>query len=159
MRSQNLPSSARQTGMQSRSPFEMLHERIDRMFDDFASGFGMQSLTGGDMRGMPTLEMHEQDGKLLVNAELPGVDEKDIDISVDDDILTIAGEKRSEFKGNENGGYRTERTYGRFSRSVQLPFSVDPEKVDARFDKGVLKLSIERPAEAMEKSRKSPIRH
>jgi HSP20 family protein len=159
MRNQNLPSTSRGNGLQLSSPFDILHQRIDRMFDDLSSGFGMPRLAGDDMRLLPSLEMHEQDGKLLVNAELPGVEEKDIDISVDDDVLTISGEKRSEFEGKESDAYRTERSYGRFTRSVQLPFSVDPAKVDARFDKGVLKLSIDRPAEAMQKARKIPIRH
>jgi len=158
MRNQNLPSTTRRDTQQL-SPFDMLQQRIDRMFDDFTTGFGLPTLAGRDFGVSPMLEMHEQDGKLMVNAELPGVDEKDIDISVDGDVLTIAGEKKSEFEGKENGGYRTERTYGRFSRSVQLPFSVDPNKVEARYDKGVLKLSIERPAEAQERTKKIEIRH
>lgn len=162
MRNQNLPAGRRDYGQMS--PFDMLQDRIDRMFDDFSSGFGMPSLgrmggVGGGGELMPSLEMHEQDGKVMINAELPGVDEKDIDISADGDVLTISGEKKSEFEGKENGGYRTERSYGRFSRSVQLPFDIDPDKVEARYDKGVLKLSIDRPPEAGQQTRKIEIRH
>ena len=156
---QNLPSTRRD--MREMSPFSMLQERIDRMFDDFTSGFGgLPSLsTSADYALMPSLEMHEQDGKLMINAELPGVDEKDIDLSVEDDVLTISGEKKSEFKDKQNGGYRTERMYGRFSRAVRLPFSVDASKVEARYDRGVLKLTIPRPAEAQQKTKKIEIKH
>lgn len=163
MRNQNLPAGRRDYGQMS--PFDMLQDRIDRMFDDFSSGFGMPGLgrMGGMSRGefgvTPSLEMHEQDGKVMINAELPGVDEKDIDISADGDMLTISGEKKSEFEGKENGGYRSERSYGRFSRSVQLPFDIDPGKVEARYDRGVLKLSIDRPPEAAQQAKKIEIRH
>lgn len=159
MQSRNLPA-ARSNGRNAMSPFDMLQDRIDRMFDDFAAGFPVPRTMGGDgFELSPSLEMHEQDGKVMINAELPGVDEKDIDISADGDVLTISGEKKSEFEGKENGGYRTERSYGRFSRSVQLPFDIDPEKVEARYDKGVLKLSIDRPPEAGQQARKIEIRH
>jgi HSP20 family protein len=163
MRSQNLPATSNNRQSSQLSPFDLLHERMDRMFDDFASGFGPLRLGSGfgTMGGMPSvsLEMHEENGKLFVNAELPGVDEKDIDLSVEDDVLTISGEKRSEYEGKENGGYRTERSYGSFSRSVQLPFAVDPAKVQARYERGVLKLTIDRPPEAAAKSKKIPITH
>jgi HSP20 family protein len=103
--------------------------------------------------------MRETDNQVLLNAELPGVDEKDIDISVADDILTISGEKKSEFERKEGDRYRSERSYGRFSRSVSLPFSIDADKVEARFDRGVLKLTIPKPADAQKQMRKIPIRH
>jgi HSP20 family protein len=159
MQTRNLPAS-RGNGGRSMSPFDMLQDRIDRMFDDFAGGFPMSRMSDGDGFGLtPSLEMHEQDGKVMINAELPGVEEKDIDISADDDMLTISGEKRSEFEDRQKGSYRSERSFGRFSRSVRLPFAIDPAKVDARFDKGVLKLAIERPPEARQQMRRIEIRH
>jgi HSP20 family protein len=140
------------------SPFDALQSRIDRMFDEFSAGFRMPSMFGdGDFELAPALDWHETDGQITVSAELPGVDEKDIDISVADQMLTISGEKKAEFERKEGDHYRTERSYGRFSRSISLPFAINADKVEAKFDKGVLKLSIPKPAEAQQ--RKVPIKH
>jgi HSP20 family protein len=165
---QNLPST-RSEGRSPWEPFDELHDRIDRIFSDFSRGFGLPDMWGDGgrmgqfMRGggqhMPSMEMHEADGKVMISAELPGVDEKDVDISVKDDMLTISGEKKSEKEFKEGEGYRTERSYGRFSRSVNLPFNIDPDAVEARFDKGVLKLTIPKPAEAEQQVKKIQIKH
>jgi HSP20 family protein len=166
---QNLPST-RSEGRSLFGPFDELHDRIDRLFSDVSRGFGMPdmwgdgsrmgtSMWGGGGRLMPSMEMHEADGKVMISAELPGVDEKDIDISVQEDMLTISGEKKAEVEHKEGSGHRTERTYGSFSRSVTLPFTIEPDKVEARFDKGVLKLTIPRPAEARQNVKKIQIKH
>lgn len=151
------------------NPFEALHQRIDRIFSEFGNGFGLPKsfwdegmrlpAVWGEGEVMPSLEMHDTDGKVTVTAELPGVDEKDIEVSVDNQMLTISGEKKSEAEHKDGDRFRTERSYGSFSRSVSLPFAIDPAKVDARFDKGVLKLVIEKPAEAVQKAKKIEIRH
>ena len=156
----NTPATRRENGGQL-SPFDALQSQIDRVFNDFTRGFGMpRSLWGEEGSPFPSLEMHDEGNKVMLAAELPGVDESDIDISADGQMLTISGEKKSEYESKEGqGGYRTERTYGSFSRSVSLPFDIDPDKVDARFDRGVLKLTIEKPAEAMRATRKIPIKH
>lgn len=160
MRSQNLPVARREMRGQV-GPFDMLQDRIDRMFDEF--GFGMPMLRAmGDTSEMmmPPLEMREDGDKMLITAELPGMDEKDINISLDGDMLTIAGEKKTEFEDKQaNGGYRSERSFGRFSRTVRLPFSADADKVDARYDKGLLKLTIQRPADAQAHAHRIAIRH
>jgi HSP20 family protein len=159
MANQNLPTAGRRSGMMS--PFDLLQDRIDRMFEDFG-GMPMRRdmLSNRGFELMPSLEMHDEGNKVTLNAELPGVAEPDIEISTDDNLLTISGEKKSEFEDKQNNGnYRSERTYGRFSRSVELPFRIDPAKVDARFTNGVLKLTIEKPADAGQQSRKIPIRH
>jgi HSP20 family protein len=170
MKSQgNLPST-RSEGRSVWEPFDELHDRIDRIFSDFSRGFGMPDLWGdGDRMGggmwgrggqlNPSMEMHEENGKVMLFAELPGVDEKDIDISVQDDMLTISGEKKAEVEHKEGEGHRTERTYGKFSRSVSLPFDIDADHVEARFDKGVLKLTIPRPADAQPNVKKIQIKH
>lgn len=150
------------------SPFDLLQSRIDRIFSDFNSTFGMPKSFWDDGfrmpaawggKPMPSLEMHDANGKVTITAELPGVEEKDIEVSVDDDMLTIAGEKKSEFEEKEGETYRSERSYGKFSRSVNLGFTIDPAKVEARFDKGVLKLAIAKPAQAQAKVKKIPIKH
>jgi HSP20 family protein len=165
---QNLPST-RSENRGPWAPFDELHDRIDRIFNDFSRGFGLPDMWGdggrmGQWMGtgshlMPSMEMHEADGKLMISAELPGVDEKDVEISVKDDVLTISGEKKSEKEFKEGEGYRSERSYGSFSRSVSLPFSIDPNAVEARFDKGVLKLTIPKPPEALQQVKKIPIKH
>jgi HSP20 family protein len=160
---------AQQENKAMSNPLEALHQRIDRIFNEFGSGFGFPKSfwdegmrmpsVWGDAGVMPSLELHDTDGKVTVTAELPGVDEKDINVSVDDQMLTISGEKKSEVEHKDGDRYRSERSYGKFSRSVSLPFAIDPGKVDARFDKGVLTLKIEKPAEAVHKAKKIEIRH
>ena len=150
-------------------PFEALHQRIDRLFGDFSRGFGVPGRlwdegmrlpsVWGEGREMPAIEMHDSNGRIVISAELPGVEEKDIDVSVADDLLTISGEKKSEVEHKDGEKFRSERTYGRFSRSFTLPFAIDAEKVEAKFDKGVLKLTIPRPPEAPAKVKKVAIRH
>ncbi|MDC9824065.1 Hsp20/alpha crystallin family protein [Devosia sp. ZB163] len=158
MRHNNLPAERREPrGM---TAFDMLQDRIDHMFEDFAQGFSLpRGLGSGNGDMLPSIDMHEKDGKVMISAELPGVEEKDIEISVDEGMLTISGEKRSEVEDKSDGTYRTERSFGRFSRSIRLPFDVDPQKVDARFVNGVLKLTIERPAEAEPRIKKIAIQH
>jgi len=148
------------SNLQPRSSFEMLQQQIDRMFDDFAMGLrpGFFSSMGQNL--MPSIDMHQgDDGKVIVTAELPGVNEEDVNISVDDDVLTISGEKKSAIDSNQGNQRHAERIYGKFSRTVALPFDVDPEKVDARFDNGVLTLTIEKPTGADEHSHRIQIRH
>jgi HSP20 family protein len=159
MRSQNLPM-ARHEMRGAGGPFDLLQERIDRMFDEFGLGMPMLRSMGDGTELMPLLDMRDEGDKTIVTAELPGMDEKDIDIALDGDMLTISGEKKSEVETRDhNGGYRSERSFGRFSRTVRLPFSADADKVDARYDKGVLKLSIQRPAEARTQMHRIEIRH
>jgi len=128
-------------------------EDLDRMFEDFGSARGSR----GDMpdvggRGglamdwTPAVEMFERDGQLVVRADLPGLSPEDVRIEVTDDSLTIEGERRSEMEVEEEGGvYRSERTYGRFSRIIALPEGVDPDGAQARFDNGVLEITIPLP--------------
>ena len=164
---ENVPATASEArGMVN--PFDVLQSRIDRMFSDFNSTFGlprtllddsfrMPAVWGG--KPLPSLAVHEANGKVTITAELPGVEEKDIEVSVDDEMLTISGEKKSEVEEKEGESYRSERSYGKFSRSMDLGFAIDPAKVEARFDKGVLKLTIARPVSAQPKAKKIPIKH
>jgi HSP20 family protein len=145
-----------------RSPFDLLQRQIDRIFDDFSTGFQVPDLFSDSRSGFgmtPSIDVRETNDKLLVTAELPGVDEKDVEITVADQMLTISGEKKAEFEDDRGGAHRRERVYGRFSRSIALPFDIDPDKVEAKFDRGVLTLTIPRPANAMSKVKKIPIKH
>jgi len=142
------------------SPFDRLQNQVDRVFSDFSRGFHWPEIfSGQEVAVMPSMEVHHTNGSVTVTAELPGVAEDEIDISVVDQMVTISGEKKSEIERKEDEFYRSERSYGSFRRSVTLPFEIDADKVDAKFDKGVLILTIEKPAEARKKSRKIKIKH
>jgi HSP20 family protein len=96
---------------------------------------------------MPRLDVREQDGELCVLAELPGVDQQDLDIQLDKDVLTIRGEREEESEREKANYYVMERSYGRFERSVQLPFTPKPDEVKASFDKGVLTIRMPKSQE------------
>jgi HSP20 family protein len=130
------------------SPFFSLHREIDRLFDDFTRGFG-----GERGFGMaPSIDVAETDKEIEITAELPGLERKDVEISLDDDMLTIRGEKRSERKDDQKEGSRnvhvSERNYGAFYRVLQLPARIDPSTVEATMNKGVLKITLPKPAQS-----------
>jgi len=104
---------------------------------------------------LPTCDMAETDSQIRVRAELPGIDPKDVDVSVSEDRLVISGEKKSATESAGNGWTHRESHYGAFSRSIPLPEPVDPAKVTARYDKGVLTVELTKsPSSA---SRKVPV--
>jgi HSP20 family protein len=146
-----------------------LRERWDRMFDDFFGDFPrwpslrrpldiepLRRLTGGDL--MPSVDIKEQDNAYLISAELPGMEEKDIDVEVQDDLLTLRGEKRAEREEKDKGYHLTERSYGSFSRSFRLPPDADAGKASASFAKGVLSISVPKSAEAHSKVKKIDVK-
>lgn len=127
-------------------PFYSLHREIDRLFDDFMGrGFGLTRF--GDFTDRfsafnPQVDVTENDKEIKVAAELPGLDEKDIEVSLSGDMLTISGEKKAEKEDKRENYYRMERSYGSFQRSVALPVEVDTEKVEATFKNGVLQVTL-----------------
>ena len=119
---------------------------IDRFFDDFFGGSTTRQF-------VPSLELSESGGEYVMRAELPGLDEKDVALEVDEqNILTIRGEKKSDVTGEEKGYRYSERSYGQFVRSVQLPSAVDTSKIDASFKNGVLELHIPKSEKAKPKT-------
>jgi HSP20 family protein len=143
------------------SPFMTLHREMNRLFDDMLSRFdpGMPSLVGRTPgwagAGWPSVEVNATDNEVRVSAELPGMDEKDIEVLVDNDVLTIRGEKKSE---SEDQGRRfSERYYGRFERSIALPFEVEEEKAEASFKNGVLTVTIPKSATAKDTAKRIAI--
>jgi HSP20 family protein len=137
------------------SPFSLMRrmmEDMDRMFEDFGGGRGAQPREGVFQRGgfpavwAPAVDVVERDGQLVVRADLPGLKPDDVRIEVADGALTIEGERRSEMEAEEEGGvYRSERVYGRFSRTIPLPDGADIEHAQARFDEGVLEITVPLP--------------
>ncbi len=124
---------------------EELERRFDRLFrEPFPSLF---ERLPREMEWMPNVDVFEKDNKLIVKADIPGMKQEDIDVSVAGDSLRVKGEKKIESEGKEKDYYRSERTYGSFFRTVPLPFTADPEKVKANYDNGVLEIEIPRPKE------------
>lgn len=136
-------------GLLGGDPFLDLHREVNRLFDD--SFRGMARGPGGNRALAPSIDVIETDDGLELTAELPGVAEDDIDLRVDGDILTISGEKRNERKDERNR--LVERSYGSFTRSIQLPFIPDSNKVEADCDRGVLTIKLPRSVE-QDKSRR-----
>jgi HSP20 family protein len=130
-----------------------LHREIDRLFDDLTRG-GFGTLPSPAQTNlMPSIDVTETDKEIEITAELPGLERKDVDISIEDDLLTIRGEKKVETKQEDQGGkdknyHVSERSYGMFYRVIQLPPGVDPSSIQAVMSKGVLKLTTPKPAKA-----------
>ncbi|MFN8455846.1 MAG: Hsp20/alpha crystallin family protein [Anaerolineae bacterium] len=127
-------------------PFYTLHREMDRLFDDFMGhGFGLTRFGNFmDRAGAfnPQVDVTENDKEIKVAAELPGLDEKDIEVSLSGDMLTISGEKKAEKEDQRENYYRMERSYGSFQRSIALPVEVDTDKVEATFKNGVLQITL-----------------
>ena len=126
---------------EARSPFMELRREMDRLFDDF---FRAPVLGAGwsAMGNWPSLEVNETDDEVRVTAELPGMTDKDVELSVQDGMLTLRGEKRSENEDHDRGW--SERYYGRFERRIALPDGVDEAHCDATFRDGVLTVRMPR---------------
>jgi HSP20 family protein len=98
-------------------------------------------------RWVPAMDLVEADEHFVLKADLPGLSEQDVNIEIQDNTLTISGERTAEHESHERGWYRVERSFGRFSRSLTLPEGVEADAVAASFDKGVLEVRIPKPAE------------
>jgi HSP20 family protein len=139
-----------------RHPLLSLHREVNRLFDDVFRGFDMPSFAGlGRGLGWPQVELAETDKEIRVTAELAGIDEKDVDIQVEDGLLTIRGEKKAEVEDKERG--YSERSYGRFERRIGLPRGIERDKASASFRNGVLTVTLPRSEAANENVRRIPI--
>jgi HSP20 family protein len=122
-----------------------LQSEMNRIFDTF---FGEQPGDGGRYRRwIPPMDLVETDEHFVLRADLPGLSEEDVSIEVEDNVLTVSGERQSEHEEREEGYHRVERAYGQFSRSLTLPEGVDADAIEASFDRGVLEVRIPRPEE------------
>lgn len=154
----NSATPARSGGVVERAlleaPFHSLHREMNRLFDDIFHGRLHGPLHAGSEKHapiLPNVDVSETDGEVRISAELPGVSESDIDVSLDDDVLVIRGEKKVE-KTSDAGNYHfVERSYGTFQRAVQLPCAVEPDKARAEFDNGVLTVALPKRQEAEQK--------
>jgi HSP20 family protein len=131
----------RRTGFLSRPERDL----FDRFFGDFA----LPSQMFEDTEWIPAFDVSETDKELIVKAEIPGMDKKDINVTVSDGMLTIKGEKKHEKKEENQHYHRVERRFGAFSRTMKLPIEVETDKVDATYKDGVLSITLPKP-EAVE---------
>jgi HSP20 family protein len=114
---------------------------LDRLSGGMSTGMGIVGAW------MPQLEIFREGDDVVIRADVPGVREEDLTIDFEDDVLTIAGERHSERREEEEGFFRSERSYGSFERSIRLPEGIEPEDIQAQLDEGVLELRIKAPAE------------
>jgi len=140
----------REVAQHDTNPFVSLQREIDRLFEDFGRGFPAFGPSFGLREGsrdlMPAIDVTETDGVIEITAELPGLEEKDVQINVTDNLLTIRGEKKAE-KEDKQKDYRVvERSYGSFYRAFELPAGVETDKIKADISKGVLKVTVPKPA-------------
>jgi HSP20 family protein len=142
-------------GMDDSSPLMSLQRDMNRMFDDFFRGFDLPQVFG--RQSWPNIDVAETDTEYKVTAELPGLEEKDVELTLRDNTLMISGEKRDEREEKNEGRYYAERFVGRFSRTVPLPDEVDPDKVAAAFKNGVLTVVMPKSQTARESAKRIPI--
>lgn len=136
-------------------PFESLQREVDRVFDEFTRGFSSfafptLSSTGGPELS-PRIDVTETDKDFEITAELPGLQEKDVQVNLADNVLTIRGEKKAEKEEKDKNYHLVERSYGSFERSLELPEGVNADMIKASIANGVLKVSVPKPTPAQVK--------
>lgn len=147
------------------SPMAQFHQDIDRLFDSFFRGFGFPSMGFGRESAplaqtdwlKPTLDIAANDKEYAISVELPGVDEKDVELELSDETLIIKGEKKQEKERKEQNYYRMERSYGSFQRVLSLPEDAEQDGIVASYKHGVLTITIPRKARAATKAKQITI--
>ncbi|NTW59460.1 MAG: Hsp20/alpha crystallin family protein [Nitrospirae bacterium] len=140
------------------NPFAMMQREMNRVFDSFNRNWGLGAFPEFTGSFMPRLDVTEDAKAFTVTAELPGMSEKEIDLSISGDTLTIRGEKKEEREDKNKSYYYSERSYGTFMRSIPLPRQVETDKVSASFKKGLLMITLPKTAAAMESTKKIDVR-
>lgn len=150
-----VPFTRRSSERNEESPFLSLQREINRTFDDFFNGFALEPFSSNE-GFVPAVDVKETDKEIQIQAELPGLDEKDVEVTVNKDFVSIRGEKKAEKedKDEKKGYYRVERSYGSFSRTIPLPAEVDEDKAEAKYKKGVLKITLPKTEKAQKESKK-----
>ncbi|MDG4876332.1 Hsp20/alpha crystallin family protein [Mesorhizobium sp. WSM4935] len=143
-----------------RDPLLSLHREVNRLFDDVFRGFGstLPAFSGASVfsGGWPSVEISDGETEVKVTAEVPGLEEKDIEVLLDDGVLTLKGEKRSETADRDRRF--SERFYGRFERRIPLGYEVKEDKVDARFSNGVLTVTLPKSEKAQSQVKRIAIK-
>ena len=125
-----------------------LQSEMNRLFNTFFDEPQRGTGNGGSLRRwVPAMDLVETEDHFVLRADLPGLDQEDVSIELEDNVLTISGERKAEHEDRKEGYYRVERAYGQFARALTLPEGVDPDAVQASFDRGVLEVRIPKPEE------------
>lgn len=144
-----------------RDPFAEMRAEMDRLFDNFLGRgfFGRPALfsRAGASAVAPDVDIRENDKEIILEAELPGIDEKDIEVVVRNGVLSLKGQKRLERDEKKDTYHVVERSYGSFERSFELPDSIDEDQIKADFNKGVLRVVVPKRAEAVKAAKTIPI--
>ena len=152
------------------APFESLRHEIDRLFDDFNGGFfrspfrhsmfDVAPFRNRDIKwpAAPAVDFTDTEKAYELTAELPGIDEKNVEVKVANGVLTIKGEKQEEKEENKKDYYLHERNYGSFERSFQVPDGVNVDKIEAKFKKGVLTVTLPKKEEAQKAAKKIEVK-
>ena len=156
-----LPAVSRPSLRENDHPFYSLQHRMNSLFDDFFSGLdiaprGFSSRSFGGF--IPSVDVKESDKDFTIRAELPGVEEKDIEVTLTNDAVTIKGEKKEEKEDKGKNYYYMERSYGSFNRVIPLAVETEANKAQASFKNGVLNITIPKSASAKAKGTKVPIK-
>jgi HSP20 family protein len=132
--------------------FSTLQERMNRLFEDLipTTRMGEEELNTGTF--YPAVDIYEGEKEITLKAELPGIDKKDVQVEINDGVITLRGERKIEKENKKENYHRVERSYGIFNRSFTLPTTVDPGKVKANYKDGVLSVTLPRKEEAKPKS-------
>ncbi len=139
-------------------PFTFFRDEMNRLFDNFFRGFDIEPFGRKITAFSPNIDISETDKEVVISAELPGIEEKDIDVSLTKDSVTIKGEKKEEKEEKGKSYYRMERSYGSFCRTIPLPTEIDADKTTAEFKKGVLTIKMPKTPEAIKETKKIQIK-
>jgi HSP20 family protein len=145
--------------MRASREMEALHRDMERLFEGLWGGpIAGQSSLVSHVEHMPELDVSEDDKAFQVNIELPGMEDKDVEVTLSDRILTVKGEKKEDKETKEKDYYRRERSYGTFRRSIELPGDVDANKIEAAFKKGVLNINLPKSKESQERTKRIAVK-
>ena len=142
--------------------FGAMRDEMDRMFDRFESGWprwpaALRRGFGGDIMS-PDLDVRDNGRELTIECELPGVEEKDVAVTLTNGMLTIKGEKKTAREETKDNYYLSERSYGSFERALRMPDTIDENKLEAKFDKGVLRIVAQKKPEAVKAEKRIEIK-
>jgi HSP20 family protein len=140
------------------NPFYAFRQEMDKLMESFFGGFDLRPFGRRSEAFTPRIDVVDTDKEIKVSAELPGLDEKDIEVSLAKESLTIKGEKQEEKEEKGKDYYRSERSYGSFTRTIPLPAEIDAENVAASFKKGVLTIKLPKTKQAIKETKKISVK-
>lgn len=136
--------------------FTNFQRRMDELFEEFFSEWGLPSTK--ELNFYPKIDIKDENDSIVIHADLPGINEKDLDVSITKDSIVIQGEKKHEYEEKKENFYRKERSYGSFKRIIPLPVEVDETKAEAKYKNGVLTITLPKSEKVLKNVKKIPIK-